>query len=119
THYMDEAERCHDIVYIADGRLITSGTTADVVRGAGLFAFIASGSGADRLASRLRDAPGVTAAAAFGMVLHVCGPERAALVEAIAPYRNDASIEWTEAEPTLEDIFIHMIGTVRAGSAAA
>ncbi len=29
THYMDEAERCHDIAYIAYGRLIARGTAAD------------------------------------------------------------------------------------------
>ena len=36
THYMDEAERCHRIHYIAYGRLITSGTVGEVIAGAGL-----------------------------------------------------------------------------------
>jgi ABC-2 type transport system ATP-binding protein len=66
THYMDEAERCHEIAYIAYGALMARGTTAEIVEQSGLSAFIARGPGADRLAPRLRDAPGVTAAAAFG-----------------------------------------------------
>ena len=74
---------------------------------------MASGSGADRLAVRLRDAPGVTAAAAFGTTLHVCGPDREALLKAIEPCRADPAIKWEEAEPTLEDIFIHLMGKAR------
>jgi len=110
THYMDEAERCHEIAYIAYGELMARGATSDVVRDSGLHAFVASGDGADRLASRLREAPGVSAAAAFGTALHVCGPERDRLLAAIAPFRADGAIVWQEAEPTLEDIFIHLMG---------
>ena len=74
---------------------------------------MASGPGADRLAINLQGAPGVTAAAAFGTTLHVCGPDRDALLKAIEPHRADPSIRWDEAEPTLEDIFIHLMGKAR------
>ncbi|UYN96141.1 MAG: ABC transporter ATP-binding protein [Enhydrobacter sp.] len=113
THYMDEAERCHEIAYIAYGELMARGTADDIVARSGLSAFIASGPGADRLAPRLRDAPGVTAAAAFGATLHVCGPDRDALARAIEPHRRDPALVWEEAEPTLEDIFIHLMGRAR------
>ena len=113
THYMDEAERCHEIAYIAYGELMARGTAADIIKQSGLTAFVASGPGADRLAPRLNGAPGVTAAAAFGAALHVCGPDRAALVKAIEPYRNDRDLTWQEADPTLEDVFIHLMGRAR------
>jgi ABC-2 type transport system ATP-binding protein len=113
THYMDEAERCHEIAYIAYGALMARGTAADIIRQSGLAAFIAHGPDADRLAPRLRDAPGVTAAAAFGTALHVCGPDREALQRAIQPFRNDPHLTWDEAEPTLEDVFIHLMGQAR------
>ena len=113
THYMDEAERCHEIAYIAYGELMARGTSEDIIRQSGLSAFVASGPGADRLASKLRDTPGITAAAAFGTTLHVCGPDRAALERAIAPWRSDMAIAWQKAEPTLEDIFIHLMGRAR------
>ncbi len=111
THYMDEAERCHELAYIAYGELMARGSAQEIVAKSGLAAFVASGPGADRLAPRLRDAPGVTAAAAFGATLHVCGPDRAALARAIEPFRGDPALTWQEAEPTLEDVFIHLMGT--------
>ncbi|HEY6983005.1 ABC transporter ATP-binding protein [Reyranella sp.] len=113
THYMDEAERCHEIAYIAYGALMARGTAVEIIRQSGLSAFIAHGAGADRLAPQLRDAPGVTAAAAFGTALHVCGPDREALLRAVEPFRNDANLDWQEAEPTLEDVFIHLMGQAR------
>jgi ABC-2 type transport system ATP-binding protein len=118
THYMDEAERCHEIAYIAYGKLMARGTAEGIIRESGLKAMIATGPGADRLAPLLRDAPGVTAAAAFGTTLHVCGPDEAALASAIAPLRREG-LHWAEAEPTLEDVFIHLMGQARDNALAA
>jgi ABC-2 type transport system ATP-binding protein len=113
THYMDEAERCHEIAYIAYGELMARGTALEIIEQSSLSAFVARGPGADRLAPRLNGAPGVTAAAAFGAALHVCGPDHAALVKAIEPFRHDRDLAWEEAEPTLEDVFIHLMGRAR------
>ncbi len=119
THYMDEAERCHEIAYIAYGTLMARGAAEAVIAASGLTAWIATGPGADRLAPRLRDAPGVTAAAAFGSTLHVCGPDAGALAAAIAPLQADPAIAWREAEPTLEDVFIHLMSMARDNAMAA
>ena len=119
THYMDEAERCHEIAYIAYGTLMARGTAEQIIAGSGLKAWLATGPGADRLAPVLRDAPGVTAAAAFGLTLHVCGPDEEALAAAITPLRHDPAISWERAEPTLEDVFIHLMGQARDNAEAA
>jgi ABC-2 type transport system ATP-binding protein len=119
THYMDEAERCHEIAYIAYGTLMARGTADEIVAASGLHAWLASGPGADQLAPVLRDAPGVTAAAAFGATLHVCGPDAALLEQAIAPLRADKAIRWEHTEPTLEDVFIHLMGQARDNAVAA
>ena len=94
------------------------GTAEEVVAQSGLSAFVATGPGADRLAPKLRDAPGVTAAAAFGATLHVCGPDHAALARAIEPFR-DPDLTWVEAPPTLEDVFIHLMGRARDNAPGA
>ena len=108
THYMDEAERCHDIAYIAYGSLIARGTTAELIQQSGLVTFRAEGEGADRLATEIAGKPGVEMAAPFGSALHVSGPDRAALEAAIAPYRRQG-LTWTEIPPTIEDVFIHLM----------
>ena len=35
THYMDEAERCHELVYIAYGKVLAKGTAAEIVESTG------------------------------------------------------------------------------------
>ena len=108
THYMDEAERCHDIAYIVYGRLIARGTTEEISKQAGLISFRGQGPGADRLCEELTGKPGVIAAAPLGRAVVVSGTDRAALEAAIAPYRK-GGVTWAEVEPSLEDVFIRLM----------
>ena len=117
THYMDEAERCHEIAYIVGGRLIARGAAADIIRGSHLVTFLAEGPGADRLGPELSTRPGVLDAAAFGQTLHVSGTDRAALEAAIAPWRRQP-FTWSEAQPTLEDVFIRLMADENLPGAA-
>ncbi|NMD06981.1 MAG: ABC transporter ATP-binding protein [Phyllobacteriaceae bacterium] len=119
THYMDEAERCHEIAYIAYGKLMARGTAPDIITQSGLAAMVVTGPGADRLAPLLRDADGITAAAAFGTALHVCSPDRAALHRAVTQVTQGRTLHAEEAEPTLEDVFIHLMGQASDNAAAA
>lgn len=109
THYMDEAERCHDIGYILHGRLIARGTAAEIIAGSGLVTFKGTGPDLDRLAPRIAAAPGVISASAFGAAIHVSGTDRAALDRAIAPWRGD-DYHWQEVPASLEDVFIQLMG---------
>jgi ABC-2 type transport system ATP-binding protein len=108
THYMDEAERCHDIAYIAYGELLARGTAAEVIDQAKLFTWRGEGPGVDRLAPKLLENPAVEMAAPFGLALHVSGSDAAALERAIAPYET-SPFKWQRTEPTLEDVFIHLM----------
>ena len=54
THYMDEAERCHEIAYIAYGDLLAHGTVDEVVGASGLVTFNVSGEGLAELAREAR-----------------------------------------------------------------
>lgn len=109
THYMDEAERCHDIAYIAYGNLIARGTADEILKNVGLVTWEGEGPGLDRLSSEISKLPGVESAAAFGVTLHVSGTDEASLDKALAPYRR-SPFHWTRTEPTLEDAFIHLMG---------
>ena len=113
THYMDEAERCNRIVYLADGRIVVEGSSDDVVCGAGLVIFEATGPGIDDVARRIRRMPGVEAAAVFGRALRIGGSDRAALHRAVSSF---AGLDWHEAEPRLEDVFIHQLAVKETAS---
>lgn len=109
THYMDEAERCHEIAYIAYGELLAQGTVEQVVAGAGLSTWSVTGGDPAALARELLDRPGVELVAPFGASVHVGGHDTAALEAAIAPFRGRPELDWRKDEPTLEDVFIDLM----------
>jgi ABC-2 type transport system ATP-binding protein len=109
THYMDEAERCHRINYIAYGKLIASGTVEEVVRDAGLHTFVLHGGETQQIADALRKAEGVDQVAPFGAALHVVGKDKAAVEKALEPYRGRQGIDIVEGETSLEDVFIQFM----------
>ncbi|MDQ8755618.1 ABC transporter ATP-binding protein [Sphingosinicella sp. LHD-64] len=111
THYMDEAERCHDIAYIAYGELLARGTAEEVIAGAKLATWRGEGPGVDRLAGELLRDPAVEMAAPFGLALHVSGGDADRLERALAPYQR-SPFRWARTEPTLEDVFIHLMSRV-------
>ncbi|MCP9469426.1 MAG: ABC transporter ATP-binding protein [Nitrospira sp.] len=108
THYMDEAERCHRLAYITAGKLLTHGTVTEVIAHSRLTTWSVSGPNLVELAQRLRTAPGVQQAVAFGTMLHVSGDDAPALEQAIAPFRTEP-YEWRRIETGLEDVFIHLM----------
>ena len=110
THYMDEAERCHRIAYIAYGKLLARGTVEEVVRGSGLVTWSVTGAHLNGLAARLTGRPGVDMVAPFGTTLHVSGSDGARLEESLAPFRADPGLQWTKGEASLEDVFIQLMG---------
>lgn len=113
THYMDEAERCHEIAYIAYGELLAQGTVEQVVAGAGLSTWSVTGGDPAALARELVELPGVELVAPFGNSVHVGGHDAAALEAAIAPFRARPALSWRKDEPTLEDVFIDLMNRSR------
>ncbi len=107
THYMDEAERCHALAYIAYGKLLAHGSAREVIDAAHLATWAIEGNDLMALAPRLRTMPGVEMVAPFGNALHVSGTDRTALEGAIASVAGDAGVAAREVAPTLEDVFIH------------
>jgi ABC-2 type transport system ATP-binding protein len=108
THYMDEAERCHRLAYIAAGKLLGQGTLGEVIAQADLTTWSVSGPNLLQLAEQLRERPGVQQAVSFGNLLHVSADDAAALEHAIAPFRTEP-YEWQQVKSGLEDVFIHLM----------
>ena len=118
THYMDEAERCHELCYIAYGKTLARGTEREIIDAAGLTVWSASGEGVSELVEPLKAAPGVQSVAAFGSSVHVAGKDAAQIEAAIAPYRERAGLHWQRADANLEDVFISLIAQAQDNFAA-
>ena len=118
THYLDEAEYCRRIGLMVEGRLVALDTPASLkrtwvpdrvltVRGKGLAA----------LPALLSSLPGVRAAEPFGAALHVRVDPAAWDPEGIrsaAEARGGEGVSVEEAEPSLEDVFLAVVGRSEA-----
>jgi ABC-2 type transport system ATP-binding protein len=109
THYMDEAERCHRLAYIAYGSLLSTGTVEEVVAAQRLATWVVSGPDLPALEAQLRGRAGIDQVTPFGSTLHVVGLDTAQLEAAIEPYRADERYRWQPGSATLEDVFIHLM----------
>jgi len=109
THYMDEAERCHEIAYIAYGHLLTHGTVEEVIAKSALTTYTVTGDDLNGLGDELTGKPGIDMVAPFGNSLHVSGRDKAALEATIAPWREKSGLHWQHSAPSLEDVFIELM----------
>ena len=119
THYMDEAERCDQIVYIAYGNLMAQGRVEDIIDKSGLYTFIAEGEAVREVMERLRGQPGADHVAYFGNALHVSGGDLDALKRLISQKGQAAGVAWRQARPNLEDVFIHLMDQSKDNSVEA
>lgn len=111
THYMDEAERCHEIAYIAYGQLLARGSIPDVIAQSRLVTYTVSGPDLAALADALARTSGIDMVAPFGASLHVAGRDEGALDRAIAPFRERPGLTWVRTPPSLEDVFIDLMAS--------
>ena len=108
THYMDEAERCHQLAYIAYGKLLARGTVAEVIAGARLQTWSLTGPGLNDAARVLRASSGVRTVAPFGATLHVSA-DSAAHFDAALAQRGLEELQAAPIETSLEDVFIALM----------
>ncbi len=109
THYMDEAERCHRIVYISYGTIVARGTVPEVVAASGLHTIIIRGGDQATIARRLRDRAGIEQAAIFGNDLHVVGADPVVLETSVAATIAGTGATAETGETILEDVFIRLM----------
>jgi ABC-2 type transport system ATP-binding protein len=111
THYMDEAERCHRLAYIAYGKLLATGTVEEVIASQSLTAYSVTGPELAQYAEALRREPGVEQVTQFGNTLHVSGRDAGALAAVAARMGESTSHRWEKIAPGLEDVFVSLMGT--------
>lgn len=111
THYMDEAERCSRLGYIAYGDLLAKGTGDELIANSGLQTLKITGPDLYVLSGTLRNVDGVEQAAAFGVSLHVSGRDLGELERSIATHLT-AAHSCEPIQTTLEEVFINLMDKV-------
>jgi ABC-2 type transport system ATP-binding protein len=109
THYMDEAERCHKLAYLAYGKLLVQGTAAEVIAEQGLTTWAIYGENLVELSQQLRSQPGVDQTVAFGTALHVSGKNAEQLERTIRAVTEGSGLRLAKIDTSLEDIFIYLM----------
>ena len=108
THYMDEAERCHRLGYIAYGKLLAHGTPQQLIEQSGFQTWRVSGA-IDDIIQPLNTHPDIALITRFGNSLHINGLSAETLQRAIHPYRQAPNRIWEPTQPQLEDVFIYLM----------
>lgn len=112
TAYLDEAERCHQVVILHEGRVLGSGdpeTLSEPMRGH-TFMVRTSDVGKRRLQERLAAAPGVIDALIHGDDVHVVMAE-ATTPETRELWPGGPALEIEAVAPDIEDAFVSMLST--------
>src|SRR3546814_20182611 len=81
------SERCHEIAYLAYGKLLARGTVEEVIARSALSTWEITGGDLNGLANELERLPAVEMAAPFGASLHVSGSDADTLQRSLAPSR--------------------------------
>ena len=128
THYMDEAERCDHIVYLAYGKLITQGTVNEIIQQSGLISFETTNNYTPEmqstqpesptennirsLLSEIQALPSIQEASFYADKIKVSGHNSQAMQQDFVALnqnlqsRGQSVIHWQTVTPTLEDAFI-------------
>ncbi len=109
THYMDEAERCHRLAYLAYGAILAQGTPDELLAASGITTWTVEGQDLFELTEALRKAPAVEQVVPFGGALHISGTDAGRLAHSLAPFFEQPRWRWQPSKPSLEDVFIHLM----------
>jgi ABC-2 type transport system ATP-binding protein len=108
THYMDEAERCHHLAYLAYGNLLAAGTAEDLIGSSGLATWSVTGRNVHLLARDLINLTGVEQVVPFGNTLHVSGHDAHSLQKSLESF-VPANYSLQKTGVSLEDVFISLM----------
>jgi ABC-2 type transport system ATP-binding protein len=116
THYMDEAEYCHRLALMNRGKVIALGAPEDLkaelaLRQPGALMVLESSDSLETM-RLLESEPSVGDVAVYGSGLHLAVRDSSApgRIRAILARRGIAIIRLEEIRPSMEDVFVALIG---------
>ncbi|KTC66793.1 ABC transporter ATP-binding protein [Legionella birminghamensis] len=116
THYMDEAERCTRLAYLAYGDLLITGTVREVIASTQLLTWKITGEVTTSLLQEAKKMKGVMQAALFGNQIHVSGYDASQIEAELQRLAETHAVKWQGIESTLEDAFISLVKKSQGGS---
>jgi len=109
THYMDEAERCHGLAILAEGRLVAEGTPRDLMGNVDADVYEIEGADGSEAPRLIRNLPWVHGVTQLGLRLRVLVARgdtaaESRLAALLKEHGIQAAVERTHA--SLEDVFV-------------
>ena len=107
THFMDEAERCHALAILDNGKLVADGSPADLLKNLPATVVELEGEDIRNARKRLIDLPAVIDAAQIGLSLRVLvQPELQNPVDYLHNALENLPATLRVTRPNLEDVFV-------------
>jgi ABC-2 type transport system ATP-binding protein len=113
TAYLDEAERCHRVALLHQGRLLFCDTPNDLKAKLGKSVLSITSSEPRRLRAELENAAGISSLVLTGDGLHVVVDDGSRRIPEFEARLNNASVPFNtiqQVTPTIEDLFVHAVG---------
>ncbi len=107
THYMDEAERCHEIAYIFGGKILAKGTINNVMRAANITVWRVPNNN-NLILKNLQTNSAIEQVYPFGDSLHLVFYKRTVILSDVIALVNMPELTIEAIEPSLEDVFINL-----------
>lgn len=113
THYMDEAQRCDKIVYLANGQIVTQGSVNEIITASQLVCFALHGKNIREHLTTLAKDPNIEHATFYGSSIFISGTNEQALLNTIQNLQpRDLTFE--KVTPSLDDAFIALMAKAGA-----
>jgi ABC-2 type transport system ATP-binding protein len=120
TAYLDEAERCHRLAMLHQGRLMFCGSPAELKRSLPGVVVSVTSSQARKVEKRLAGAAGVSSVLLLGDAVRLVVDDAGIRIGELSARLRAANLPFSDfvrTEPTVEDVFVSRVGS--AGPAAS
>jgi ABC-2 type transport system ATP-binding protein len=114
TAYLDEAERCHRVALLHQGKLLFCDTPANLKAGMRKYVLSVTSPDPRRLRSVLEHAEGISSLVMTGDGLHVVVDDAVRRIPEFAARLKSANVHYDaiqQVAPTIEDLFVDAVGS--------
>ena len=113
THHMGEAQRCHQLVYLSDGKLLTEGSAEQIIKKAKLATWVYVGEQLSSVAQRMRQNFPDVQIIEHGNEVRLSIPEVHADAVFMKIQKTLPELSWLKIPTRLEDVFVYLLSNSR------